>query len=245
MVRKKFASRDCGLFQLTNLATAKVNLKVDYANTFNMNISAEQTYATKRGRRAISFSDPMEGTVEAEMQVYPFEVLSLLGDGTIIEGGDRAVMETIKASTEGELDLSAEPKNNTVFVFEKGGVGGEQIEGSSATKKFTATSPEKIVVGKSYDVSYFTTDENIERIKINDDLQMPDYRIDAEIPQKSESGDWTPMHIICYKATPQRNIELSYAAEGDPATLTITFDLLTDADGEFVEMYQIKSLVGE
>lgn len=244
-VRQKFASRDCGEFMLTNLATNNVDLKVDYANTFNMNITAETTPALKRGRRAVIFSDPMEGTVEVEMQVYPFEVLSILGDGTIIDGGDRAIMETITATTAGELDLTDEPKNNTVFVFERGGVGGEQIKGSVTTKKFTATESGDIVVGQSYDVSYFTEDETIERVKINDNLQLSDYRIDAEIPQKSEAGKWVPMHIICYKATPQRNIELSYAAEGDPATLTITFDLLTDANNEFVEMYQVRTVVGE
>ena len=38
---KKYASRDCGVFELTNLATSKKALRVDYANTVTLNITAD------------------------------------------------------------------------------------------------------------------------------------------------------------------------------------------------------------
>lgn len=239
-VPNKIAARDCGEFQLTNLATKNIDFRVDFANTFNLNISSEVTKAKKRGRNAVNFNDPMEGTVESEMQVFPFEVWSLLGNGTITIGGDRCVITSVKATAEGTLTLPDTPNNNTVFVFDKGGMvpGGERIEGEVSTKTFTATTSTDIVAGKSYDVSYFTHDENMSVVKINDDTQLADYRIDAQIPQKSERGREILMHITCFKATPQRNFELSYAAEGDPVTLTLTFDLSVDEDGEFVDMYQ-------
>lgn len=245
MVRQKFASRDCGIFQLTNLDTGKIAIRIDYANTFTLNISADQTYAMKRGRRAIAFSNPMEGTVETEIQVFPFEAISIFGDGTITDGGDRAVLTTIKCTEAGKLTLPDAPNVAGAFVFNKGGVGGTQIEGAVADTVFSATTEADIAVGKSYDVSYYTNDDSIELIKINDNVQVVDYKLEAEILQKSERGKRVPLHITCYKATPQRNIELSFAAEGDPATLKITFDLLEDENEEFVDMYQIKTLAGE
>ena len=224
---KKYASRDCGVFELTNLATSKKALRVDYANTVTLNITADSVKAKKRGRDAVTFANPMEGTLEAEIQVYPFELFSIFGNGTITEGGDRAEMKTITATEAGKLTLPDDPKAGALFVYEKGDVGGTQIE---------------IAVGKKYDVSYIVNDSTLQLVKINDNQELADFRVDAEINQKSEQGVVTPLHITCYKATPQRNIELAFAAEGDPITLKITFDLMTDADDEFVDIYQIKSL---
>ena len=65
---KKFASRDCGVFELTNLATSKKALRVDYANTVTLNITADSVKAKKRGRDAVTFANPMEGTLESEIQ---------------------------------------------------------------------------------------------------------------------------------------------------------------------------------
>ena len=239
---KKYASRDCGVFELTNLATNKKALRIDYANTVTVNITADTVKAKKRGKDAVVFSNPMEGTLEAEIQVYPFELFSIFGDGTITTGGLRAEMKTVTATTEGTLTLPEEPKEGTVFVYAKGDVGGTKIEGSTTTKTFTATTTKEIVVGKKYDVSYMVDDKTMDLVKINDNQELADFRVDAEINQKSEQGSVTPLHITCYKATPQRNLELAFVAEGDPITLKITFDLMTDADDEFVDVYQIKSL---
>ena len=184
----------------------------------------------------------MEGTLESEIQVYPFELFSIFGNGTITEGGDRAEMKTITATEAGKLTLPDQPKDGTLFVYGKGDVGGTQIEGSVSAKVFTATTDSEIAVGKKYDVSYIVNDSTLQLVKINDNQELADFRVDAEINQKSEQGVVTPLHITCYKATPQRNIELAFAAEGDPITLKITFDLMTDADDEFVDIYQIKSL---
>ena len=107
---KKYASRDCGVFELTNLATSKKALRVDYANTVTLNITADSVKAKKRGRDAVTFANPMEGTLESEIQVYPFELFSIFGNGTITEGGDRAEMKTITATEAGKLTLPDDPK---------------------------------------------------------------------------------------------------------------------------------------
>lgn len=239
---KKYASRDCGVFELTNLSTNKKALRIDYANTVTVNITADSVKAKKRGKDAVVFANPMEGTLEAEIQVYPFELFSIFGDGTITTGGDRAEMKSIVATEAGKLTLPEAPKDGTLFVYAKGDVGGTQILGETAAKVFTATTDSEIVAGKKYDVSYIVNDSTMQLVKINDNQELADFRVDAEINQKSEQGSVTPLHITCYKATPQRNIELAFAAEGDPITLKITFDLMTDADDEFVDVYQIQSL---
>ena len=228
------ASRDCGTTILTNLATNKVAMNLDYANSFTMNITSDTTPAMKRGKRCIVFQNPMEGTVALEMQVYPFELYSIFGDGTIGTGGDYVHAESIKCTEAGSLTIPASVKS--VQVFKRGNVGEDdaEIKGNVAATTFTATTTEDIKVGVVYDVIYVATGGKV--IAINDELQMPDFKLDTDIVTKNEKGVWTTEHITCYKATAQRNIELAYAAEGDPATLTITFDLLIDENNNFVEL---------
>ena len=115
---KKYASRDCGVFELTNLATSKKALRVDYANTVTLNITADSVKAKKRGRDAVTFANPMEGTLESEIQVYPFELFSIFGNGTITEGGDRAEMKTITATEAGKLHYQTIQKQE-LYSFTK------------------------------------------------------------------------------------------------------------------------------
>lgn len=234
MITTKRASRDCGTTVLTNLATGKVALNIDYANSFTLNITSDTTPANKRGKRAIIFQNPMEGTAALEIQVYPFELYQIFGDGTIGEGGDFVHAESVKCKTDGELEIPSTAK--LVSAFTKGNVGDEDnmIEGTAASGKFIATTSADIEVGKTYDIVY--TAVGGKTVAINDNLQMPDFKLDTDILTKNEKGVWKMEHITCYKATAQRNIELAYAAEGDPATLTITFDLLNDEDENFVEL---------
>ena len=105
MAQQKFATRDSGMIELTNLATDLKALRMGYANTITVNITADTVKAKKRGKDAVVFSNPMEGTLEVEMQVFPFEVYSIFGNGTITEGGIRSVVTTIKATEEGKLAI--------------------------------------------------------------------------------------------------------------------------------------------
>lgn len=56
---------------------------------------------------------------------------------------------------------------------------------------------------------------------------------------KNENGELVPMRITAYKASPQRNLELSFASDGDPAEITITCDALTDKDDNVLDMIEI------
>jgi hypothetical protein len=233
----KRASRDCGTTILTNLSTNKVALAIDYANSFTLNITSDTTPALKRGKKAIIFNNPLEGTAALELQVYPFELYSIFGNGSIGDSGIQVHLKSIKATEAGKLDLPTGVVSLNVYPKGSAGTESEEIKGTKAENTFTATTESDIAVGKKFDVIYTTTGGK--SIKINDELHMPDYKLDTDIVTKNENGEWSAEHIICYKATPQRNIELAYNAEGDPATLTVTFDLLTDSDDEFVEISQI------
>ena len=45
--------------------------------------------------------------------------------------------------------------------------------------------------------------------------------------------------MTAYKASIQRNFELSFSSEGDPASVTLTFDLMEDKDGNIFDMVEL------
>ena len=56
---------------------------------------------------------------------------------------------------------------------------------------------------------------------------------------KNENGELVPVKITAYKASPQRNLELSFSSDGDPAEITITCDALVDDDGNVLDMIEL------
>ena len=45
---------------------------------------------------------------------------------------------------------------------------------------------------------------------------------------------------MAYKATPQQNVSWSYSNSGDPTSLSITFDLLVNSDGQMLDLLTIE-----
>ena len=56
---------------------------------------------------------------------------------------------------------------------------------------------------------------------------------------KNENGELVPMRITAYKASPQRNLDLSFSSDGDPAEITITCDALIDENGDVLDMIEL------
>ena len=56
------------------------------------------------------------------------------------------------------------------------------------------------------------------------------------MPYKTENDEIVEAHPIWYKAAPQAAFELSWQNTGDPVSLTMTFDVMADADGQIFDM---------
>ena len=55
---------------------------------------------------------------------------------------------------------------------------------------------------------------------------------------KDEEGTLTPYIITAYKASVERNFELSFSSEGEPASITLTFNLLADKNGDVMDIME-------
>lgn len=223
------------------LKTKEPYLFFDTANTTTAGLSGDSVYAMKKGTRAIAFHNPIEGTMSVEAQVYPFKLFSLFSDGTIDSTAVVAKKETITCETAGTLTVTGADAGS-VFVFAEGEFGNTAIEGTYASNTFTATTAADIAVGSSYEVGYFVTKSTgVQKVSFNNKKVPRDYWIQMSTLDKGEDGTLTPFLITAYKATIQRNFELSFSSEGDPATVSCTFDLMEDKDGNVMDIIEDNS----
>lgn len=226
------------------LKTMKPFLFFDTANTTTTSMSAESVYAMAKGAKKIAFQDPMDGTLAVEAQVYPFKLFALMSDGVIETSAAYSVVEEIKCTNAGELELTPGTGNTiqagTVFVFAADDFGGTEIAGTFASNKFTATTASDIAVDTTYKVGYVLTKASgVKKIAFNNKRLPKDYFITASTLDKDEEGVLTPFKQVFYKASVQRNFELAFSSEGDPATVTVTFDIMEDKDGNYVDFIEI------
>lgn len=226
------------------LKTMAPFLNFDTANTTTAGLSSDSVYAMAKGSRRIAFANPLEGTMTIEAQVYPFKFFSLLADGTIKNTAAYAVKEVIACTEAGTLPLAVndgEITAGTVFVYAEGEFGDTAIEGTFASGKFTATTASDIAVGSKYEVGFVVNrTKGVKRISFNNTDIPQDYFITMKTLDKDEEGMLTPFLMTAYKATIQRSFDLSFSSEGDPASVTLTFDLLEDADKNIFDMVEIE-----
>lgn len=185
-----------------------------------------------------------------EAQVYPFKLFALLTDGTIHTNAVYPVHKVITASSGTlSIDLGANRTIGTddkVFAYPKGHFGDEDylITGTFSNGVFTPSTT--ITDGDDYEVGYIVTvSSDVQRITFGNEKVPQDYFITMSTLDKDEEGTLTPFLIKAYKATVQRTWELSFSSEGDPATVTVTFDLLEDKEGNILDMIELNDEVGE
>lgn len=208
------------------LKTMAPFLFFDTANTTTAGLTGDAVYAMKKGTRAIAFQNPIEGTMTIEAQVVPFKFYALLSDGVVETEAAYATKKTVKATTGGSLAIAG-AKAGSVFVFKSGEYGDTPIEGTYADGTFTATTAGDIVANTDYEVGYIVVkDTGVKKVSFNNKKIPNDYFITMSTLDKDEVGVLTPFIMTAYKASVQRDFELSFSSEGDPATMTLT---LTDS----------------
>ena len=110
---------------------------------------------------------------------------------------------------------------------------------ANASGVFTATTADDIVVGSEYEVGYIVSKTSgVKRVSFNNKKVPQDYYITMSTVDKDEEGVLTPFFITAYKASIHRDFELSFSSEGDPATFSLTFDLMEDKNGNVLDMLE-------
>lgn len=227
------------------LKTMQPFLNFNTANTTTAGLSADSVYAMAKGSRKIAFCNPLEGSLTLEAQVYPFKFFALMSDGTIDTTAAYADSQTVVCAAAGELTLNV-PENGTivagtVFAYPEDSFGDEAtlIEGTYADGKFTATTSGNVAVDGKYTVGYIINRTGVKKISFNNKKTPKDYYITMKTVDKDENGLLTPFVMTAYKASVKREFELSFSSEGEPASVSVSFDLMEDKDGNIFDMVEL------
>ena len=95
------------------------------------------------------------------------------------------------------------------------------------------------MLGLDYEVCYIANiNSGVKRVSFSSSKAPKDYFITMETVEKDKEGTLTPYILTAYKATIQRNFELSFSSEGDPTSVTLTFDLNEDDDGNILDIIE-------
>jgi hypothetical protein len=243
------ANRQVCDVEIRILKTLAPFLNFETANTTTAGLSGDSVYAMAKGSRRIAFANPIEGTMTIEAQVYPFKLFSLLSDGVIESSAVYAEHKVITASTAGTLTITVptgqEVKTGTVFVYPEGAYGdaSQAIVGTFASGTFTETAQtdQQIAAGNKYEVGYLVNrTTGVKKISFNNKKLPKDYYITQRTLDKDEEGNFAPFLMTAYKASIQRSFDLSFSSEGDPASVTLTFDLMEDKDGNVMDIIELE-----
>ena len=232
------ANRQCCDVHILDYATMKPWMLVDFCNTTTAGFSADAVYANKKGAKDIKFDNPLEGTMTMVFQVHPFQIYALYSDGEIETSALIARRENVVGAAEGKLTLTNTPKAGTVYAVDPDT--GKIIEGTVAEKEFTATTVSEIKEGTAYEVSYLEEKTaGVKKVSFNNKKTPKDFFVQMETVDKDEKGNLVPVRITAYKASPNRNIDLSFSSDGDPAEITVEMSCLTNENGDVMDIIEI------
>lgn len=235
------ANRDVCNLIFCEYKTKKPFLYADYANTTTTELTGESVHAFGGSGhpKRITFYGERGGTIAFETQIQPFKLYSLM-TGADIENTASFVKREKRAAESGVITLDTVPIKDSVSVYALDDDCGTPIEITVNEKAITLTGESSS--SDTYIVYYMeTVDTNVMRLSIKSTTFPKFFTVYAETFNKTEDDEIVPYKMTAYKCAPQTNMSLSFSNTGDPATLTVTCDLLVDNDGNMLDMVLLET----
>lgn len=230
-----FANREVADLMLVDYSTKKLFLNVDWANVTSTSFEGDRVFATggQGAPNRVQFDGSRTGTLTIEAQVYPVKVFQMLSGNDLGTTANFLKREKVTADDTTKLEVSAEIASTAVQVFKADDDLGTEITTTGATGKEVTCTVES---GVEYIVYYYAKQAAAQVVHLDSRHFPKAYRVEGSIPYKTESDDIIEAHPIWYKAAPQAGFELSWQNTGDPVSLTMTFDVLADENGDMFSL---------
>ena len=230
-----FANREVADLMLVDYSTKKLFLNVDWANVTSTSFEGDRVFATggQGAPNRVQFDGSRTGTLTIEAQVYPVKVFQMLSGNDLGTTANFLKREKVTAADTTKLEVSAEIASTAVQVFKADDDLGTEITTTGATGKEVTCTVES---GVEYIVYYYAKQAAAQVVHLDSRHFPKAYRVEGSIPYKTENDDTIEAHPIWYKAAPQAGFELSWQNTGDPVSLTMTFDVLADENGDMFSL---------
>lgn len=230
-----FASREVCDLVFYDYATNKPVLYMDYANATTNALTGESVFAYggKGHPKRVGFNGDRGGTISFETQITTMGLWALVSGGTLSKSAQFVKRVELTGET-GKLTLPEEPVTDSVHVYTLDDDCGTALTGvTTAGKEVTCST---VTADTKYAVYYMVSKtEGVQSFKLKSTSFPKEVKIYGDTTTRGEDGADHSFRMICYKALPQPNMEMSFANNGDPSTYTITFDLEADGNHDLIE----------
>ena len=192
-------------------------------------------YGGKGHPKRVAFSGERGGTLTIETQMQSFKLYQLLTGGDMSKSAKFMVREELTTAEGGTVTLTDAPASGAainVFAADDdcGTAKTATVSGKTATIT-GASAGEKVIVYYIKDIT-----EKVQKISVKGSSFPKAFTVYGDTVMKTENDELLPYKFIAYKVTPQSNMSISMSNSGDPATITITCDLMVNDDNEMLDL---------
>lgn len=232
-----FANREVADLMLVDYSTKKLFLNVDWANVTSTSFEGDRVFATggQGAPNRVQFDGSRTGTLTIEAQVYPVKVFQMLSGNDLSTTANFLKREKVTCTEAGKLTISTAAGTTAIQVFKADDDLGTEVT-ATVTEGGTEVTVAEATENTAYIVYYYAKQTAAQVVHLDSRHFPKAYRVEGSIPYKTESDDIIEAHPIWYKAAPQAGFELSWQNTGDPVSLTMTFDVLADENGDMFSL---------
>lgn len=233
---KSFANREVADLMFVEYSTKKPFMTFNLANTTGYDLDGDTVFAYggQGHPKRVSFSGNRSGTFRVETQMQTMQLYQMITGADLKKDATFLQREEVKEGAEGTLTIAKTPVEGSVHVYKASDDCGAEVAATAEGTTVTLTTPG--AEGDAYIVYYLTKLEGVSRLNINTHSFPKAFTIYGETYEKTEDDEIVPYKMIAYKAVPQSSFSVDFANDGDPTSLSITFDLLADADDNVLDL---------
>lgn len=235
---KSFANREVADLMFVEYSTKKPFMNFELANTTGYDLEGDTVFAYggQGHPKRVSFSGNRSGTFRVETQMQTMKLYQMITGADLKADAQFLQREVVKAggASNKELTIQKTPIDGSVHVYKTSDDCGTEVKATTAATKVTLETAG--AAGDEYIVYYLTKLEGVNRLNINTRSFPKAFTIYGETYEKTEDDEIVPYRMIAYKAVPQPSFSVDFANDGDPTSLSITFDLLADNDDNVLDL---------
>lgn len=234
---KSFANREVADLMFVDYSTKKPFMQFALANTTGYDLEGDTVFAYggQGHPKRVSFSGNRSGTFRIETQMQTVKLYQMITGGDMAATADFLQREELTANASGVLTMSKTPIADSVYVYEVDDDCGTPLEATIDVSAKTAT-VELAEAGDKFVVYYLTKLQNVSAIKITTKSFPRAFTIYGETYEKTSEDEVVPYKLVVYKAVPQSNFSVDFSNDGDPTSLSLTFDLLAGDDNNMLDL---------
>ena len=242
MTNPNMANREVCDLIFVDYSTKKPFLNLDFANVTTTELTGESVFAYggQGHPKKIQFSGERAGTMTIETQIQTVKLWQLITGGEVSNSAKFITRTEMYVDTDGaSITLNEAPVTGSVVIYKADDDCGTELACTVLDKVITLTSAlsdgDKVIVYYMKEVT-----DKAKRINVKSTSFPKNFIVYGDTVMRTEDDEVLPYKLTAYKVAPQSNLSLSFSNNGDPASVTITCDLLADSDDNILDLVLIE-----